>query len=441
MRNNHRQSPDFSAVRGKHLLIALSGGADSVALTCMLAESASALALRLTAAHMDHGIRPESAEDARFCAELCERLDIPLHLTRVDVPAEAKRTGEGLETVARNLRYGWLSQIQTEVGADFIVLAHHMDDQAETVLMHLARGTGPEGIGGMAELSGCLYRPLLGLRKRELVQWLEARGVQWREDATNAVADTPRNALRLHGIPELEKSCAQFVPAVARYAESARLESAFVAEQTEVWLGDHLKRGPYGLAILLSAPPHPALLRRAIRTICGAALSHDKLLEIEALTNATHGKLEVNKILIAEKTGRRLYFLPKTAAAIPEIPLSLCGESMLPGVCRVFAECSPPVPERRDPWVQVLNRNALDGAVLRIRRPGDRFRPLGCGDRLLSDFLTDRKLDRPLRDVTPLIARGNRVLWVCGLGISEDVRLGSPTDDAVRLVCRLLFEM
>ena len=89
----------------------------------------------------------------------------------------------------------------------------------------------------------------------------------------------------------------------------------------------------------------------------------------------------------------------------------------------------------------MLDRDALNGAVLRVRRTGDRFRPLGCGDRLLSDFMTDRKQDRPLRDVTPLVARGNRVLWVCGLGISEEARLTDATENAVRLTCRLLFEM
>ena len=140
---------DFTGLSGLRVLIALSGGADSVALASMLAEARNALQITLLAAHLDHAIRPESAEDAAFCGRLCARLGIPLYTARVDVPAEAARTGEGLETAARRLRHQWLRQVKDEVGADVIALAHHMDDQAETVLMHLARGTGPEGIGGM----------------------------------------------------------------------------------------------------------------------------------------------------------------------------------------------------------------------------------------------------------------------------------------------------
>ena len=150
-------APDFSAVRGRRVLIALSGGADSVALAALLAEAREALGLTLFAAHLDHGIRPESADDADFCRALCAKLGVPFLTVRLDVPAEAARAGEGLETAARRLRHAWLRRVKDAVGADCIALAHHMDDQAETVLMHLARGAGPEGIGGMR---GALRRPV-----------------------------------------------------------------------------------------------------------------------------------------------------------------------------------------------------------------------------------------------------------------------------------------
>ena len=161
-------APDFSAAHGRRVLIALSGGADSVALAALLAEARKEYAMTLFAAHVDHGIRPESAGDAAFCRELCARLDIPFSHVRVDVPARALERREGLESAARRLRYDCLRRIRDQVGAELIALAHHMDDQAETVLMHLGRGAGTGGAGGMRTLRGDLWRPLLGCRKAAL---------------------------------------------------------------------------------------------------------------------------------------------------------------------------------------------------------------------------------------------------------------------------------
>lgn len=433
--------PDFSGLEGRHVLIALSGGADSVALAAMLAGARDALRITLSAAHLDHAIRPESAADAEWCRGLCDRLGIPFHSARVDVPAEAARAGEGLETAARRLRYDWLRQIRREVGADVIALAHHMDDEAETVLMHLARGTGPEGIGGMTPESGDLVRPLLGMRKVELLEYVRARGLGWREDATNALADTPRNALRLYGIPALEKTYPQFVRAAARYAESARAESDFVAAEAEKWLKSALREGPYGMLLRLDPPPHPALLRRALRRLCGRELDWEKLAELEALAKGARGATQLPGGQRAERGGLGLYFPREAPPMMRETPLLPEGKTRLPGLCEIEARPADPVPVRGDPLRQVLDADALAGATLRFRRAGDRFRPLGCGDRLLSDYFTDKKADRPLRDYIPLIARGERVLWVCGLGISEDAKLAPGTKRATVLECRYEFDI
>lgn len=432
---------DFAPLRGKRVLIALSGGADSVALAALLAEAREEYALTLFAAHMDHAIRPQSAEDAAFCRELCRRLEIPFHEIRVDVPAEAARTGEGLETVARRLRYRWLREVKEAVGADAIALAHHMDDQAETVLMHLARGTGPEGIGGMRERSGDLVRPLLGLRKRELTAYLEARCIPWREDATNALADTPRNALRLHGIPELEKSYPQMTLALARYAEAAQIESDYLSGLADAFLAERRASGPYGKYLGLQPPPPRAILRRAIRRICGESLGWEKLVALEALCAARHGRLEISGSLAAERGRRGLYLLQNRPASTAQAALALSGPTALENLCEIAAEAAPPVPIANDPLSQVLDADTLVGAVVRTRRAGDRIRPLGCGEKLLSDFFTDKKVDRPLRDCVALVAKGRDVLWACGLGIAEGAKLTGHTRRAVKLVCQYSFDI
>lgn len=425
--------PDFSVMRGKHVLIALSGGADSVALCHLLAQARNDGMLTLSAAHMDHAIRQDSAEDALFCGLLCQRLSIPFYKTRIDVPSLAMISGEGLETIARRLRFEWLREVRGRIGADCIALAHHMDDQAETVLMHLLRGTGPEGIIGMRSQADDLFRPLLAYRKRDLVQYLRVIDESWREDSTNAVDDTPRNALRLHVIPELEKSYPQATSAIARYAHSADIENDFVAQCTEAFLNKNLTHGAYGKHLNLPQDTEPAILRRAIRAICGKSLSWERLNAIAALCEKTHGCTEISATLFVERGHHGIYFLPKQAVSTPPEELTLEGITHLKGICDIFAKNAPPVPIRDDPKRQVLRRDALAGAILRTRRAGDRIRPLGSGEKLLSDYFTDKKLDRPLRDYVPLVAVDQDILWVVGMGISENARIRSNAETAIQL--------
>ena len=432
MRTQRTLTPDFSDVRGKHLLIALSGGADSVALAVMLAGAREEYALTLFAAHVDHGIRPESAEDAAFCRALCEKLDIPFYTARVDVPAEAARSHCGLETAARCLRHRQLERFFHEVRADYIVTAHHMDDQAETVLMHLARGSSLRGLCGMRRLDAgsVFYRPLLGYRKAELIDYLRDRGVDWREDFTNGVADNPRNALRLNVIPEIEKWYPGFVGAVSRLSQTAQIESDFIDELTSDLLRD--SGGIMCTWLELDPMPHRALLRRAIRARCPEPLDRDQVNALEALCARPRGRLDIGPDHRAERVGNRLYFVPKRLPSIQSVPLSTDGETRLPPLGRIHASPCAPVPIRDDPMRQVLNARALEGAVVRTRRPGDRIRPLGCGDRLLSDYLIDKKIDLPLRDAIPLVAVGDRVHWVCGFGISQEAAV-HPGDGALLL--------
>ena len=430
---NRASLPDFSLARGRRLLIALSGVADSVALTWMLAQRRVELGLTLAAAHVDHSIRgAESRADAEYCRELCERLDIPFYLERVDVPA-SRLPGEGIETAARRLRYEALRRIRTAIGADWIVLAHHMDDQAETVLMHLLRGSGPDGAGGMAERSGDLYRPLLNTPKRALEAYLTEQNVSWRTDCTNLTVCTPRNALRLHGLPALEESYPGARAALARHAESMRCENQFMEAAADAFLRDHLDSGPYGQRIRDPEAADEAVLRRAIRRVCGSSLSHDALLSLTALCRSKRGRLKISDTLQAEKTPGAVYFLPLPPKLPEPVALKIPGETRLKNLGTLCIRSAPPIPVRDYPLRQVLRWDALDGAVLRTRRDGDRIRPLGCGERLLSDVLTDRKIDRPLRETLPLVAKEGQILWAVGICISEDAKLTQDTANAVLL--------
>ena len=425
---------EFRRVRGKKLLVALSGGADSVALLSLLRAWGGC---EIAAAHFDHMIRgAESARDADFCRGLCAEWNIDYFFERADVPAEAGRRGEGIETVAREMRYDFLRRAKHSAQADYVVLAHHMDDQAETVLMHLLRGAGVAGIAGMRTLSGDLFRPLLNVRKRELVEYLAGKSIPWREDATNSDACTPRNALRLKGIPALERAYPAAVSAIARHASLSLTEDDCMQTLAAGWLEKNLERGAFGLFLRLDDLPHEAIFRRAVRTavshLARELPDHAKTDELWRIARSERGATQLSGDLRAEKTPSGLYILPGYEAPEP-VRLNPEGETVLPEICRILAEPWQGECIRRNGPVQTLSRRALEGAMLRTRRDGDRIRPFGMqGEKLLSDYLTDRKIDRPRRDVLPLIACGERVLWVCGVGISQDAALREG-DDGIRL--------
>jgi len=425
----------LDAVRNRHLLIALSGGADSVALAHFLSKKRREYGLTLTAVHFNHHIRgPEADGDAAFCRELCRRLELALIEGEGDVPALAAERGVGLETAARDARYRFLYEAMERCGAELLVTAHHMDDQAETVLMHLLRGTGPEGISGMEIISGRLYRPLLGVRKSALRDYLRSQGISWREDASNAADDTVRNALRLNVLPEIEKSYPSAAEALARYAALARLESDYLGRLAEKFAGERVRRLAIGWRISLAGEVEEVLLRRTLRKICGSGLMYDKTEELLALCGKRRGKTEISALLFAEKTPDALYILQKDVQIPGETKLKLCGKTKLGEICMISAEPVPIGSRRNTMNEEILDGDCLEGACIRTRRDGDRIRPLGAGgDRLLSDYFTDRKIDRPLRDLVPLAARGGRILWVGGLGIAEEAKLRSDSRRAIKL--------
>lgn len=435
MRSDAAMDVRFDDVRNGHVLAALSGGADSVALLVLLCRQRSELNLRITAAHLHHGIRGADADaDAAWCEALCRRLGVELILQRIDVPTLARKRKQGLETAAREARYGFLREAQRQCGADVIALAHHRDDQAETILMHLLRGAGPEGVCGMARLKDGLYRPLLDVPRQALRQFLENAGIDWREDATNAVADNPRNALRLNVLPEIVKSYPTATEAIARYGQLARAESELLTRLTDDFLKEKMETGPWGARLRLDGSEEEALLRRAVRRISAASLDMEKTDAIVALAKRSRGKLEVSGALRVEKTPGALYFLPSGREKPAEAKLNVPGETVLDGVCRIVAEAGIFPIDPGDPFTEVLDAEALEGTVVRTRVSGDRIHPLGApGERLLSDYLTDHKIDRPLRQWLPLVACGGRVLWVCGVGISQHARLKSDTARMVRL--------
>jgi tRNA(Ile)-lysidine synthase len=255
---------------GDLVLAAVSGGADSTALARLLAHVAPARRLELELAHLDHGLRPDSAATAEMVAGQAEALGLKLHRERVDVAARARRDGLGIEAAGRAARHAFLESLAARRGARAVALAHTLDDRAETLLLKLVRGAGPTGLGAMREQALGLYRrPLLALRREELRAWLGTLGVPWHEDPSNADLRFARNRVRHQVLPQLLALNPRAVEALGRAARWLADEDAYLEEE----VGRRLPASGAEIEVAALQALPPGLRRRAalawLRRLCG----------------------------------------------------------------------------------------------------------------------------------------------------------------------------
>ena len=406
------------------VLAALSGGADSAALLLGLVElQKNGRIARLCAAHLHHGIRGERADaDEAFSRGLCASLGVPFFSRHVDVPAIAASENISVELAARNERYAFLREVQKTQGLSVIALGHHRDDQAETLLLHLLRGSGTDGLGGMRVRSGNLIRPLLETGKDEILACLEACGQPFCTDETNLIADATRNRIRLHVMPALEAINPAAKRALARTAQYAAEDADYLnalAERALEACGTDREK--------LSALDRPIRLRVLKRLLPYSDFTHDDLLRLDALLKGQTGDTATLKYgVTAWLDAKTLRFDEPDRTAFCD-PLPDEGTVRLPhGTLTVERTDRAEIPcGRYDAYVDA---DRLCGAMtVRSPKDGDRFTPLGMkGSRLLSDCLTDRKVPRYERCV-PIVCDGSGVVWVAGITIDERVRVTAQT--------------
>ncbi len=424
------------------LLVGISGGPDSVALLHVLHHiSISEGGPRLSAAHMHHGIRGRSAdEDAAFVRDLCGEWGIPLFEERVDAVSLSKQGNLTLEEAARIARYAFLRRAKQECGARFIVTAHHRGDQAETVLLHLLRGAGLAGLCGMQVCSGDILRPFLTTSRDELLAYLEDEGLCYRTDESNFETGCMRNRIRLELLPLLEK---EYNPSVTdslcRMAELLFEDESLLHAQAEQALdAARLPQGGYAREDLIRLPM--SLQSRAVRI----ALEREG-----ALYDMQRGGIQRVCALLHARTGARV-ILPRSMQARISygafiIEPIVSDESkfetpfLWPGVIhipkgRLIAQFVDSLRRDEDARVGYIDADKLPPDVcVRKRMPGDRFHPLGApGMRKLKEYLIDKKIPRPERDI-PLIASGQNVLFFPGGAVSQTVRVRDGTQRILRV--------
>jgi tRNA(Ile)-lysidine synthase len=411
---------------GSTIVSALSGGADSVALLHALSIEGRARGLRLLAAHLDHGLRESSSDDAAFCRALCAAWDVPFRAARADVAALARRDGGGIEQAARLARHAFLRRVREEDGALAVALAHTRDDQAETVLLRLLRGSGRRGLGAMRARTRGLWRPLLAVSRADVVAHLVAHGLEWREDPSNRDLRFARNRVRHELLPYLET---HFNPRVrttlARSAdvlagESEALDRAAARLVRRARLHD--PGGPaLSRAVLRAAPPAVAALavRRLLADAGGTrdvgASQVRRLLGLVNVPAASGRRLPLPDDRVALVRFDRLVI----ARAAPPEPafaatLDVPGRVRLPDGRTLRAE-EAKAPAAGSASDAIVPAPAAPLCV-RTRRPGDRIRSRGR-DISLKRFLLDRRVPADLRPGLPLVADGSRVVWVPGLPV------------------------
>ncbi len=443
------------AAAGDFLLLACSGGPDSLALLHVFLRLREKWRFRLCCVHFEHGIRAgASKEDAAFVADFCKRHALEFRMEAADVPGWAAARHKSLETAARELRYAFFQRVCDELGADAIVTAHHADDQAETVLMHLLRGTGPEGLTGMLPRRGRIIRPFLGTTRTQIEAYCAVYGLQPRHDATNDLADCTRNRLRLELLPELRRS---FNPEIAaslcRLAAVMKDENDYLQQVTEQLAQELVLHQNGRWELQLSGCKHlqPALQRRLFRWIlaqCSAAeigFTHLESLR-ELIGKGITGKaMDLPGRVRAELSyGTLAFFCIQPQKEKPELPvgtpLRIPGDTVFAAGKLVLRAEFVPLLCKSDGRQEVFWDFDLlpPNLCVRTRKAGDRLF-IGEGTKKLKDFFVDAKVPREIRAEVPLVCAAQEVLWITGWRPSARARVRAGTKRILHL--RLLEMM
>ena len=448
----------FCDGKPKTVCVALSGGRDSVALLhCLLNDGcAKQNKLHIVAANVEHGIRGESSvRDSAFAAELCKRMGVELYSFSVDAPSFAKQNGYTLEQAARILRYRFFDELLGSGKCDYIALAHHLDDQIETVFMRILRGTGIHGLSGIKAVNGRYIRPFLGYTRDDISEYVLRHNLEYVDDETNDDINYTRNFLRAE-IATLKQRFPAMGAAIKRLCDSAEECDLFIESQVpDIELKD-------GVAYVKVADCESKVIAKRLFMRAAAALGVIQDIEerhlnlVLDLLHADSGKrLDLTHGICVYKEGELLAFTRRTDSV--EINSnSITGDTAQSGANSQMKEQSFSVGDFESFGIRVTSvdlahaKKRIGGgealyvdadkipasAVIRGRRDGDYIRKFGGGTKSLGDFLTDKKVPLRTRDSLSVVADGSRILAVFGVDISADVKI----DDGTKRVFALSVE-
>ena len=435
------------------VLVALSGGPDSTALTLVLARLRKELGLKLVAAHYNHRLRSreEAVADQAFCESLCRALRIPLITGAGNVKAHAKQHHESIEEAARNLRYRFLGREAAKRKATAVAVGHTLDDRAETVMLNIIRGAGLDGLGAMPPRAPWPFgrgpdiaRPLLELSRKDTERYCADSGIEPRRDPTNELPIATRNRMRRELMPVLRSFNPRSAEALARLAEAATADASFIDGFADsAWL-DVARRDGDALILnrnlrLLAPVIVTRVLLRAFRKVSDgeAEIDAEHLRSLAALLEKPRGHLSLpgGLVAIVDAGHIRIQRGPsKPVKRIAEKPLPIPSRTHVGG-WTIEARNGRDRSAARDPLEATLEAAAIRGDLtVRSRLAGDRLRPLGLrGQKKLQDILVDAKVPREQRDGVPIVADNAGIVWVVGHCIADRVKVTPRTKQVIRL--------
>ncbi len=439
--------------RGDHVLVAVSGGADSVALAYALHFLRKRHHLQLTLAHLNHGIRGRAAdEDARFVNELAWRLGLPCMQARIDVPRRAQHDRVSLEMAARDARYEYFARTAREVGADRLATAHTADDQVETIVLKMARGAGARGLGGIPYESvrrGLrVIRPMRDISHREAVAFLKRHGLAWREDQSNHDPAFLRNRVRYEILPILESRLnPQIRRALLRAGEVLRAEDEWLDQLAQKQFARCLARkGGLDLRVDRLGRLPLAARRRVLRLWLAAGgvdldeVDFDAVERAEHLLEAPAGTRSVplseRRRIVRRYQSLRLEGAGRARDAAFRCALIIPGETILPeqglrivtrwdhGLLRQTRARIGQFPAEASFGAAAVRRGRI---VVRSWQPGDRIRPFGFGGSCkLQDVFVDQKIPADQRAAVPVLECRGEILWVPGYRVAQGWEVPDP---------------
>ncbi len=439
---------------GDAVLVAVSGGPDSVALLHLLCELTDVYVLNLSVAHFDHGVRGmESREDASFVKNLARELDLPFYLGQGDAVALKREKGLSLEEACRELRYDFLGEVAERTGAGKVAVGHTADDQGEELLLRLIRGSGTGGLSGMSLIrAGIFVRPLLNARRDDVLSYLRANRFSFRIDTSNDIKDFLRNRIRHDLLPVLESG---FNPRIRRIlVQTASIlrddDKLLTAMSEEAWtrlikLGDGLEGYPVVLDLKHYRELPPAIQIRVVQKgleLSGARLKdvgfrHLKSVQHLASKDGPYKILSLPGEVIVERIYDELRFSRNKVKEIVKdfsYDITSCGRYFLPEIEQSISF----------QMVEQLNASNTCGSglsscfdygqvffplVVRNFRPGDRFCPDGMGgSQKIKDYFINKKIPRPFRSRIPIIEKEGQIIGIAGWRVDERFKVTEKTE-------------
>ena len=401
---------DMDAIKRQPVLVALSGGADSVALLRVLL----AAGCDCRAAHCNFHLRgEESMRDERFVRDLCQHLDVPLTVKDFDVAAWQQEHGGSTEMACRELRYAWFEEEFERQGCGLIAVAHHADDQVETFFLNLLRGTGLRGLTGMQRFNDAIWRPLLSVTRKDILDYLESIGQDYVTDSTNAQNDYRRNRLRNVILPFIEQ---QFPNARARILDTMHNLSDD-HEVLEYLVDDYITDLPFiNFEDLCDHPYAPTLLYYRIRRYGFNREQCRQAVEAAKQEHCGRQFFAGEHVLAVDRN--TFTVVPIQHDEDVEIPVDLTDDIISPIHITVYRGDAPFSPRMCFTHHRVaFNPHVLDcqRIVLRHWRQGDRIQPFGMkGTKLVSDIFNDLKLDYFEKQNAWLLEADGEIIWVVG---------------------------